>query len=72
MPNYHEIATRVNDHRSLLLAEAEQRRLILALGPTQPHPIFTWIGQQWIGWGRQLRGEKRMPAFTPSDQHLLV
>lgn len=55
MANYHEIVTQAEEHRSLLLENAEQRHLILALGPAQPHPIIAWVGQQLYWWRQQFK-----------------
>ncbi len=62
MLNYDEIVTQAHDHRTLLLANAEQQRLAQTVAPTQPHPIVVWIGCQLIEWGQQLQGEKPLPA----------
>ena len=63
MLNYDEIVTQTNDHRALLLANAEQQRLAQTLAPRQPHPVMAWIGRRLIRWGQQLQGAKSLPAL---------
>lgn len=62
MANYHEIVIQAQEHRSLLLENAEQRHLILALGPAQPHPLFVWVRQQLFRWRQQFT--LQLGAFT--------
>lgn len=56
MLNYDEIVSQASDHRSFLLANAEQQRLTQVLAAAQPHPILARLGQQLIEWGLQLQG----------------
>lgn len=72
MLNYDEIVTQTNDHRALLLANAEQQRLAQTLAPRQPHPVMAWIGRRLIRWGEQLQGEtalSALPSPTVTGSH---
>jgi hypothetical protein len=66
MLNYDDLVTQANERQSFFRAAVKQRRLAQSLAPTQPHPIFLWVGQQLIKWGRQLLGEKQMAALPVS------
>jgi hypothetical protein len=67
MLNYNEIVTQASEHRSFLLANAEQQRLAHSLVPGQPHPLRAWIGQRLIALGQQLQGERQeAPLATPT------
>ena len=63
MLNYDEITTQVHEHRTLLLANAEQRRLAQSLTASQLHPIFAWVARQLIRWDQQLQDAKRPPLL---------
>ena len=62
MMNYNEIATRANEYQQMRLAVAEQRRLEKVF-PPRPHPLLAWVGQQLIGWGKQLQATKPTPVW---------
>lgn len=67
MLNYDEIVTQASEHRSFLLANAEQQRLTQSLVFGQPHPLRAWIGQRLIALGRQLQGERQeAPLAAPA------
>lgn len=59
MLNYDEIVAKADEHRTLLLNNAEEQRLIQSLGSEQAHPLLAWIGQRLISLGQQLQGERQ-------------
>jgi hypothetical protein len=68
MTNYDEITTQASAHRTSLLKNAEQQRLVHSLATAQPHPIMAWVGRQLIHWGKQLQGETILPALPLVQQ----
>lgn len=62
MLNYEEIVTQANERRTLRLAQAEQQRLVQALGAAQPHSFFAWARQQARRWGQRMWAAKDRSA----------
>ncbi|MCE7982304.1 MAG: hypothetical protein DYG89_14000 [Caldilinea sp. CFX5] len=66
MLNYDATVTQAKERQSLLLGEAEQWHLAQSLAPSQPHPIFAWVGRRLIRWGEQLQSEGQTPVLPTS------
>jgi len=73
MLNHLQTETLAYDRQQSFLAEAQERRLAKLLAQShshsQSHPLLAWVGQQLIGWGKQLLGETATPTFplTPTS-----
>jgi hypothetical protein len=66
MLNYDDLVIQANERQSAFRAAVKQRRWEQSLDPTQPHPIFLWVGHKLIALGRQLQGEGQVQGFHPS------
>lgn len=72
MVNYDEVIMQADEHRTFLLENVEQQRLIQSFANSQPHPVKAWLGRQLVVWGQRLQGEQPLaqptaPAMTTSS-----